>query len=176
MTHLRTYGRVTLNPGQLLKAHVPLALIAGLVVALPTIPAESPAGRAAGVIGGVGVLTLIAWSVTRRARQPVSFSSLDERHSVTVELGTATAYSVDDGGVAAARVMREFARLRWITRLWPVITAIGLIVGGLLGVWAGSFVLIVLFAALGLLLASLIHLALAMRGMHQLSALRPPRD
>jgi hypothetical protein len=59
-----------LKVGQMLKLYVPLAVLAGLVVALPTLAAESGVGRGLGVLCGVVLLTLFAWVVTRRVRRP----------------------------------------------------------------------------------------------------------
>jgi hypothetical protein len=163
-----------LRLGQMLKLYVPLGLIAGLVVALPTLAAGSGVGRSFGVVGGVGVLALCAVWVAHRARRPHSFSSIGDQRTVTVPLGGSTSSWVGTGDVDAARMMRKFTRMRWLARLWPVMTIVGLVAGGLFGAWADSFVLTVLLAATGFLLASLASMGLALSGVRRITKAMPP--
>jgi hypothetical protein len=158
----------------MLKLYVPLSLIAGLVVALPTLAAQSGVGRSLGVVCGVGALGFLVLWVTRRARHPSSYSSIGEQRTVTVPISGPTSTWVGVGDGDAARMMRRFTQMRRLTRLWPLTTAVGLVAGGLLGAWADSFILTVLLAGAGFLLASLASMGLALSGMHRITRAMPP--
>jgi hypothetical protein len=75
----------------------------------------------------------------------------------------------------ANRMTQRFTRVRWLTRLWPVMAAVGLGAGGLVGVWADSFLLTVLLAAAGFLLASRAYTGFALSGMRGLGRAMPPQ-
>lgn len=129
------------------RLYLPLSLVVGALVALPTLLTDNPAGRLAGVAGASLLLAVMVRLLVRRAaRRSVPFTT---RPLMTGQVtGTEV---VHDARADPARLMRRMHRVQRMSALWPVFVVGGLVVGGSLGALSGSYLVTVAGVAGGLL-------------------------
>ena len=130
------------------RLYLPLSLVVGALVALPTLLTDDLVGRLAGVAGASLLLAVVVRLVVRGAtRRSVPYTT---RTLVTGQVtGTEV---VHDAAFDPARMMQRMHRAQRMSALWPAFVVGGLVVGGSLGALGGSYLLTVAGAAGGLLL------------------------
>ena len=153
------------------RLYVPLALVAGTVVAAPTLLAHSLGGRLLGVAAGTALLAGIAWIAWRRVR-PANAQTAQVR---SFSMGEVRQLRVETGGHAdldADALLRRLRRSHALVRYWPAFSCGGLAAGGAIGALMDSFLATVMLAAGGFLLASAAIAVPAFGAMRRLR--RPP--
>ena len=135
------------------RLYLPLSLVAGAVVAAPTLLAHSLVGRLAGVAAGTALLAGIAWIAWRRAR-PTSAQTAQVRSFSMGEVRQVRVDAGGDAGLDADALFRRMRRTHALVRHWPAIACGGLAAGGAFGALTDSFLATVMLAAAGFLLAS----------------------
>jgi hypothetical protein len=149
------------------KLYLPLSVAVGVVVALPTLVIHSGVGRGVGVVAVViGLAFAVTWLLRPRRRHR---ATTVHQFGGTLSGEVTLSATATQASAAPEAVMRRFRRLHQLLRLWPVLTAAGVLAGALLGAATGSFLLTAAFAALGFLIPNLALMRMGVHHMRRLS-------
>jgi hypothetical protein len=109
------------------KLYVPVAAVAGTVVAAPTLLSSSTGGRAVGVVPGVAIVALGFVAVVRSGRSAGERGVQPQTSTVS---GTVTLTQATQGPPGSTDAMiRRMRRLQMLARIWLPLSATGLLAG-----------------------------------------------